>query len=849
MDDKLSVKDGVFYLEGKPIFMVSGDYPYYRCSPTNWEDRLLKMKAAGIDFVSFYIPWRHHFIKFDEKGNQICDFEGKVKANKNVKMFLELIKNNKMYAIIKPGPFIHAETDYGGLPEFSNPDKNPNIQPWRNFLALEGRQKESKNKWFFVSGDTLPSPLDPEFLRLTKEYYSLIGKEILADQIYPEGPIISVQFLNEGLYSDGRIDYSYAGDYTKNTFKLYRDYLKDHYGTIEDYNQAHSTKYISYDNIYPIGIYNGRKSFKEIKRLQLIIDWYDFGIFYYCSWVNELKESLISGSKIKKLPPYYCNFPPPGGFGQALDVWATRVNPEAFKDQCGIEYGYTNWIGAVNYRKSSYLRYSFLCGRSPGMNLEENWSFGKLYDFYYTYGFTPLYQTLLAISSGCTGFNVYTAVGTAEWDDGIDTKMEKPYPSNSPIHETGRLTNKYYLLKMCTKYLEYYGKEILESRSSSRMTIGLYQPYIQLAAFAGHTKKIWRKLGFKSIPSFGMDIIGQYHAVMRELKETYEIKNLQHISPKDLIYCRCIIFGSSKFLHRSVQEKLADYVRNGGTLVIFGELPSLDEKFESCMILQEKLRLTSRKFNKKTMRVIRFRRGTIAVIRGNPFTQKKGPVYQIASLAFKFLSKLDLIIPKFGRVPGKALPRGEFLGFFGNKLGLDKINSEPTKEALKAVELISRSLECDAYCRLIDTIVSDPNIDAYIFSHPKKDVQHIFIFSMQQSENIPVSIQFQLSEISSEWNEIRTTVVGNTCQLLRIEDRLLSDFLYIGVNPISRKEAPLDLEVNGEKFYTNGALDLAYFNIGKDEFIISASRKKGQTTEIILPTGDKIKLKKRIKSN
>ena len=114
------------------------------------------------------------------------------------------------------------------------------------------------------------------------------------------------------------------------------------------------------------------------------------------------------------------------------------------------------------------------------MNLEENWSFGKLYDFYYTYGFTPMYQTLLAIASGCTGFNVYTAVSTAEWDDGIDTKMEKPYPSNSPIHESGKLTNKYYLLKMCTKYLELYGQEILESRPSCRMALGLYQPYVQL---------------------------------------------------------------------------------------------------------------------------------------------------------------------------------------------------------------------------------------------------------------------------------------------------------------------------------------------------------------------------------
>jgi len=848
MIDKLSVKEGIFYLDGKPIFIISGDYPYYRDSVENWEDRLLKMKRVGINFVTFYIPWRHHFINFDEKRNQVCDFEGKIAPNKSVKKFIALIHKLGMFAIIKPGPFIHAETDYGGLPDFVNSNVNPKIAPWRNFLALKGRKEVSKNKWPFLTGDPLPSPLDPEFLRLTKEYYHLVGKEVLAGQIYPKGPIVSIQFLNEGLYSDGRIDYAYAGDYTSNTFQLYREFLQKRFDSIENYNQAHSTAYNSFEDIYPISIYKGRKEFKHLKNLQKIIDWFDFGIYYYCTWVNELKEAMMQGAKISSLPPYFCNFPPPGGFGQALDVWATRVNPEKFKELCGIEYGYTNWIGAVNYHKSSYLRYSFLCSRAPGINLEENWGFGKLYDYYYTYGYTPLYQTLLAISSGSTGFNVYTAVGTAEWDEGIDTIMERPYPSNSPIRETGHLTNKYYLLKMCTKYLEYYGNEILDSKPICRMTVGLYQPYIQLAAFAGHIKKLWKKLKFSSSPFFGMDFVAQFHAAMREYKETYEIKNLMYMHPKEMIYCRCIIFGSSKFLHKCLQEKLVDYVRNGGSLILFGELPTLDENFEPCLILQEKLRLNDRRFKKNRMSVIRFRRGTIAFIRGNPFIQRRGIVHHITSLLYKILSKLELEVPKIGRISGRMLPRGEFFGLIGNKLGLDKKNSTPTEGAKKTLQLISRILECDAYCRLIDIIVSDPDIDVYIFSHPKKSVQHIFIFNLQKPENIPVTIQYRRSEISSEWIEIKTTVVANACQLLRVEDRLLTDFIYVGVNPGSKKEAPMDIEVTGERFHTNSPLDIAYYNIGKEELIISTNRKIQKAAELIIPTGDSIKLKKFIKS-
>ncbi|MHA1293432.1 MAG: beta-galactosidase [Promethearchaeota archaeon] len=745
MSENLQVKNGIFHLNGKPYFIISADYPYYRDLITNWEDRLKKIKNAGVSVITFYIPWRYHFIKFRVDGSQYCDFKGKTNPNKNVKKFIKLIHKLEMYAVIKPGPFIHAETDYGGLPDFVNPDRNSNIKPWRNFLYLEGRDQESKNKWPFLVGDTLPSPLDPEFLRLTKEYYYLIGKEILADQVYPKGPIIAIQFLNEGLYSDGRIDLFYSGDYTQNTFKLFRKFLKNRYGSIVEYNKIHSTSYESYKNIYPIGAYEGKKAFNNKRQLLKVIDWYDFGTYYYATWVNELKESMKQGSKLGNLPPYYCNFPPPISFDHGLDIWAARINPEELKKLCGIEYGYTNWIGSVNYNKSSYLCYSFLCGRASGLNLEENWGFGKLYDFHYKYGFTPLYQTLLAIASRSTGFNIYTGVSTANWTDEIDTKSKKPYPSNSPITETGNLTNKYYILKGLVKYLEYYGTELLESRPITRITIGLYQPYIQMAAFTNYDVKFWKKLGFDFPPSFGMDIIGQFHASMRELKEVYEIKNLRFINRKELTHSRCILFGCSKFLDRDIQQKLVNYVINGGILVIFGELPTLDEKFFPCRILIDGLELNNLEFKKKKITIMRFRKGTVIVIKGNPFIQKRGFLYQVTNLIYNIIKRIELVFPKIGRFYGKALPKGEIIGRIGNKLRLDQINSIPTKEALTAVKKIQNSLECDAYCKEVDIIVSHPDTDVYVFSHPKKDVQHIFIFNMQKNKNIQTTIHYQLS--------------------------------------------------------------------------------------------------------
>jgi len=47
MKKTAEMKDGIFYLNKKPVFVTSADYPYYRDDPRNWDDRLKKIKAAG----------------------------------------------------------------------------------------------------------------------------------------------------------------------------------------------------------------------------------------------------------------------------------------------------------------------------------------------------------------------------------------------------------------------------------------------------------------------------------------------------------------------------------------------------------------------------------------------------------------------------------------------------------------------------------------------------------------------------------------------------------------------------------------------------------------------------------
>ncbi len=49
-----------FYLNGRPFRIVSGSFHYFRTQPAQWGDRLERMKAAGLNTVTTYVPWNLH---------------------------------------------------------------------------------------------------------------------------------------------------------------------------------------------------------------------------------------------------------------------------------------------------------------------------------------------------------------------------------------------------------------------------------------------------------------------------------------------------------------------------------------------------------------------------------------------------------------------------------------------------------------------------------------------------------------------------------------------------------------------------------------------------------------------
>lgn len=137
MSNTFTIKEKEFILNGEPFKIYSGAMHYFRTLPEYWEDRLLKLKAAGFNTVETYVCWNLH-----EPQKGTFNFEGML----DIVRYLEIAQKLGLYAIVRPGPYICAEWEFGGFPAWLLSDKNIELR-CNNALYL-GHVKDYFTKLF-----------------------------------------------------------------------------------------------------------------------------------------------------------------------------------------------------------------------------------------------------------------------------------------------------------------------------------------------------------------------------------------------------------------------------------------------------------------------------------------------------------------------------------------------------------------------------------------------------------------------------------------------------------------------------------------------------------------------------
>ncbi|RCH69679.1 beta-galactosidase [Streptomyces sp. SDr-06] len=160
-----TVGDEDFLLDGRPVRLLSGALHYFRVHEAQWGHRLAMLRAMGLNCVETYVPWNLHE-----------PFLGRYEDVGALGRFLDAAHEAGLWAIVRPGPYICAEWENGGLPHW-----------------LTGRLGRR------VRTD------DAEYLVQVNRWFRTLLPQVAERQVDRGGPVLMVQVENEyGSYGSDR---------------------------------------------------------------------------------------------------------------------------------------------------------------------------------------------------------------------------------------------------------------------------------------------------------------------------------------------------------------------------------------------------------------------------------------------------------------------------------------------------------------------------------------------------------------------------------------------------------------------------------------------------------------------
>ncbi|MFB7081565.1 beta-galactosidase family protein [Streptomyces sp. NPDC056308] len=161
-----TVGDDHFRLDGKPVRLLSGALHYFRVHEAQWDHRLSMLRAMGLNCVETYVPWNLHEPR-----------PGRLRDVAALGRFLDAAQRAGLWAIVRPGPYICAEWENGGLPAW--------------VTGRFGRRVRTR---------------DEAYLGAVERWFTALLPQVVQRQIGRGGPVIMVQAENEyGSYGTDRV--------------------------------------------------------------------------------------------------------------------------------------------------------------------------------------------------------------------------------------------------------------------------------------------------------------------------------------------------------------------------------------------------------------------------------------------------------------------------------------------------------------------------------------------------------------------------------------------------------------------------------------------------------------------
>lgn len=554
-----SIENQRLLIEGQPLSFFSGSYQYWRIQPDLWVPILDKVKGMGFGIIETYMPWSVH-----ETAPGVFDF-GVTDPHRDVRRFLDVCHAAGVKVLARPGPHINAEMTYFGYPEWLFADED--------LLAR------------CADGSPVVLPAPPRMFPLPCYYHPRFGDgvrryfEALAEAIggrsalYPDGPIIAIQADNE--CSKFMRANPFDWDYSEHAIVLYRRWLEQRYSRLDDLNEAYGSRYGAWALVDPPRALDASGA-----GLRRMLDWAEFGEHYINESVRGIATMLrdLFGDEVPMFHNYPVTLPVP-----PLDL----SGAESFLDFQGID-AYPQ-KGAYQTIRAG-VKYTSAMSRLPIM---AEFSSGSVY---YALPLTlddQEFTSRAILMHGIKGVNFYMIVERERW-------------YGSPVKSDGTLRERHYaffrkllgevrewgledmscerptLLLLERDYERLAGLDTMlcpNSRLAAQFLTGFDQPADLLVSAEEHGLSeavASRYLRLLSFWYWALSASGAHFAMGDTSASAEMLKGYS-----------MVVVPTFEFMDRAVQQRLLDFARAGGTLVVGPRAPELDERMEPCEVLRK----------------------------------------------------------------------------------------------------------------------------------------------------------------------------------------------------------------------------------------------------------------------
>lgn len=544
--------------------IFGGEIQYFRMEPQYWEKVIAGLAMSGLRTVTTYVQWGTHMVAPPDDAHPagVLDFEGRTDPKLNLLYFIELVEKYGLNLNFRAGPFCCNEMPYGGYPRFLTID-DPSI------FCLDSQNRATQGYWIGLPEGSQPSYLHPVYLDWCRKWINEVDKIILPHLKVNGGCITMINLDNEISYIVR--DNFLGSDYNPvNVCRggFYHQFLTEKYGAADALPYAR--QYETIEDVQP-----PRSVPESIDGdFAWYADWMEFKTWVMCRYIEELRGMHEANGIKADQVLFMTNFNPhlPEGV-------PTRM-PD-FERATGGVVGYDFYRGTF----MSYSGYQSMARVLKLMNNTCNFTFSAEF---MAGTWNKVLKTRVsddhmrfmarcAFAHGCKAIDWFMFHDRDCWNDAPMSSHGHKRPSYAVLQETPPLLYEKIsrwddLVPVCDIAVIY------DLTAHLHTSIGDPLPCADNSNYTGAPTVAGVQAGLSSKEYIGMFRLAEQNGLQAA---AFDIRH----SDAGLCNYPLAVYPGSPVVSKITEERLDDYVRAGGTLLITGVLPTQYDDGESCAFL------------------------------------------------------------------------------------------------------------------------------------------------------------------------------------------------------------------------------------------------------------------------